>query len=145
MTDLTGYDINEVDWRLRVFDALSFPTLILKPDRTILAANKKFHERNRSGKKQIIGRTCKDIFSEDKSLKHLSCSGSNCPLQRVLKSKHNQSVVHKNLAADGEIIWEERFFSPILGDDGEVKYVIESLRDITEIKHLEKKIPVYVN
>ena len=31
-----------VDWRVRVFDSLSFPTLVLKPDRTIVAANLKF-------------------------------------------------------------------------------------------------------
>ncbi len=139
MNEANDFDITEVDWRLRVFDALSFPTLILKTDSTILAANKKFYERNNATKTQIVGRTCKDIFSEDKSLKHLSCSGSNCPLKLVLESKENQSVVHKNIAEDGEIIWEERVFAPIFSSEGEVKYVIESLRDITKIKHLEKK------
>ena len=139
MIDSTDIDQNEADWRLRVFDALSFPTLILKTDRTILAANKRFHERNKTRNTQIIGKTCKDIFSKDKTLKHLSCSDANCPLQRVLTSKESQSVVHKNLDNNGDPVWEERVFSPILGNQGEVKYVIESLRDITKIKHLEKK------
>ena len=139
MNDATDVDINEADWRLRVFDALSFPTLILKTDSTILAANKKFYERNKTSNKKIVGRTCKDIFSEDKSLKHLSCSKANCPLQRVLKSKETQSVVHKKIGEDGEIIWEERVFAPIFCKNGQVKYVIESLRDITKVKHLEKK------
>ena len=139
MIDSTDIDKREVDWRLRVFDALSFPTLILKPDRTILAANKKFYERNRARAAKIIGRTCEDIVSEDSTLKHMSCSTANCPLQRVLESKENQSVVHTKIADDGEVIWEERVFAPILGDCGEVKYVIESLRDITKVKHLEKK------
>ncbi len=138
MTDSPGFDKSEADWRLRVFDALSFPTLILKPDHTILAANKKFYERNRTGE-NIVGRTCDELFSEGKTLKHLSCTGANCPLQRVLRSKQNQSDVHKNIDVSGEIVWEERFFSPILGENGEVKYVIESLRDITKVKHLEKK------
>lgn len=39
----------------------------------------------------------------------------------------------------GEEIWEERVFSPIFGEGGEVKYVIESLRDVTRVKALEKK------
>ncbi len=26
----------ETDWRLRVFDSLSFPTIILKPDKTVI-------------------------------------------------------------------------------------------------------------
>lgn len=139
MNEANDFDISEVDWRLRVFDALSFPTLILKSDSTILAANKKFYERNNVTKTQIVGRTCKEIFSEDRSLKHLSCSDAACPLQRVLGSKENQSVIQKNVAKNGEIVWEERVFAPILGNNGEVKYVIESLRDITKIKHLEKK------
>ena len=139
MNKTNDFDINEVDWRIRVFDALSFPTLILNTDSTILAANRKFYERNNTTRSQIVGRTCKDIFSADRSVKHLSCSDTNCPLQLVLQSKENQSVIHKNIADDGEIIWEERVFAPILGDEGEVKYVIESLRDITKIKHLEKK------
>ena len=139
MNKANDFDRDEVDWRLRVFDALSFPTLILNTDSTILAANTKFYERNHATRSQIVGRTCKDIFSEDKSVKHLSCADTNCPLKLVVQSKKNQSVVQKNIADDGEIIWEERVFAPILGDEGEVKYVIESLRDITKIKHLEKK------
>jgi two-component system, NtrC family, sensor kinase len=139
MTDQPEIDISEVDWRLRVFDSLSFPTLILKPDHTILAANKKFYERNKTTSNKIIGKTCQDIFSENKSLKHLSCSGEKCPLQRVVKFKLNQSEIHKNVTDDGEVIWEERVFAPIFGDNGQVIYVIESLRDITKIKHLEKK------
>jgi hypothetical protein len=34
--------LQELDWRLHVFDSLSFPTLILKPDKVILTANKSF-------------------------------------------------------------------------------------------------------
>jgi PAS domain S-box-containing protein len=68
-----------------------------------------------------------------------ACFGSECPLEMVLNSGQNQSVVHKFLDTDGEEIWEERVFSPIFGDDGEVKYVIESLRDVTRVKALEKK------
>lgn len=138
-TDFHAFDKSEIDWRLGIFDALSFPTLILKPDRTILAANKIFLERNELKMSQLVGRTCGDIQNEDTTLNHLSCSGSDCPLKRVLISKNNQSSVHKALSDKGETVWEERFFAPILDKDGEVKYVIESLRDITKIKHLEKK------
>ncbi len=38
----------------------------------------------------------------------------------------------------GKTRWEDRVFSPILGDGGEVKYVIESIRDVTRVKILEK-------
>lgn len=133
------YDSVEADWRLRVFDSLSFPTLILKPDRTIIAANAKYCERSNTIAERIVGKTCNEVFSASRTEDGPSCSGGECPLERVLTLKTNQSVVHKNIDPDGEIFWEERFFAPIFGDCGEVKYVIESLRDITSVKKLEKK------
>ncbi len=131
--------IAESDWRLRVFDSLSFPTLILKTDRTVIAVNKKFLERNRITDEQIIGKTCQDFFMQRPDTHHHSCSGANCPLNKTLKFKSPQSTVLKTINNKGEEIWEERVFSPIFGDSGEVKYIIESLRDITAVKHLEKK------
>jgi two-component system NtrC family sensor kinase len=139
MTDSQKFDAIEVEWRLRLFDSLSFPTLVLQPDRTIIAANKKFHERNKTLRDDILGRTCQELFSKDKNLKHLACHGSDCPLHKVLRTGISQSVVQKNISKSGEQIWEERVFSPIFGDDDKVKYIVESLRDITEIKDLEKK------
>ncbi len=139
MTDSNQFDSLETDWRLRLFDSLSFPTLVLRPDRTIIAANKKFHERNRTRIEEILGKTCQHIFREDNNLKHLSCNGSDCPLQGVIETKQTKSVVQKNIGTNGEEVWEERVFSPIFGDQHEVKYIIESLRDITAVKDLEKK------
>jgi len=132
-------DRAESDWRLRVFDSLSFPTLILKPDCTIIAANNKFHEKYKTNNSSIISRSCRQIAMDPASANELVCKGEFCPLQEVLKTATSHSVVMKCRDKHGELIWEERVFSPIFGDNGEVKYVIESLRDITEVKDLEKK------
>lgn len=139
MTENSPFDPIETEWRLHIFDSLSFPTLVLTPDRKIIAANTKFHERNSTLDKNILGQTCKDIFTQDTNLKHLSCHDKNCPLQKVVDTGQINSVVQKNKKASGEEIWEERVFSPIFDKDQKVKYVIESLRDITAVKDLEKK------
>jgi two-component system NtrC family sensor kinase len=39
--------LQEMDWRVRVFDSLSFPTLIIRPDKSILTANQVFPETAR--------------------------------------------------------------------------------------------------
>jgi PAS domain S-box-containing protein len=135
----TNDEENEIEWRVKVFDSLSYPTLILKPDRTIIAANQKFYEKNQTFGTQIIGKTCKDICSEEKLLSQLSCASPDCPLQRLLETRQPQSVVMKHLDEDGNEIWEERVFSPIGVEGDEVKYIIESIRDVTAVKHLEKK------
>ncbi|MBI5896894.1 MAG: PAS domain-containing protein, partial [Desulfobacterales bacterium] len=51
----------ELDWRLRVFDSLSFPTLILKPDKVILTANQVFLQRYGVALEQIVGKHCHEV------------------------------------------------------------------------------------
>lgn len=138
MTDTPQFDPVEIDWRLRIFDSLSFPTLVLTTKKEIIAANAKFYETTNLNP-SILGKTCREIFSEALNLKHLACNKEDCPLMRVLETGQSHSVVQKNINNKGGVIWEERVFSPILGDDGKVKYVVESLRDITAVKDLEKK------
>ena len=52
--------IHELDWRVRIFDALSYPTLILSPDRTIIAVNKVFLSKYNVTEEEVIGKTCHD-------------------------------------------------------------------------------------
>ncbi len=139
MNPYNYFTSTEADWRLRVFDSLSFPTLVLKPDRTIIAANLKFHERNETTPGQVLGKRCKDIFASDSHMNHLVCHGRSCPLTRVLHFKKSQSVIQQSRDKEGNELWEERFFSPIFDENMEVKYIMESLRDITAVKKLEKQ------
>ncbi len=128
----------DFDWRLRVFDSMSFPTLILRPDKTIIAANEIFLQQIGADLADIVGRTCKEIFRKHSPSLYFPCSGAECPLKKAVKYKTGQSVLLKIKDARNRERWEDRVFSPILGDDGEVKYVIESFRDVTRVKTLER-------
>ncbi len=139
MSDSLHFNKDQADWRLRVFDSLSFPTLILKTDKTIIAANKQFHARNNTSNEIILEKTCKEVFSEYQQVKQLSCHKEDCPVHMVIVTKKNQSIIYTSVDHAGREHWEERVFAPIFGDDGEVKYIIESLRDISHVKNLEKK------
>lgn len=139
MNPYNDFTETEADWRLRVFDSLSFPTLVLTPDKTIIAANVKFHERNKTTDEEILGKKCKDIYSTHPHMNQLVCHVTSCPFTRVLNLKKPQSVIEQNKDREGNTCWEERLFSPIFGENNEVKYIIESLRDITALKTLEKQ------
>jgi len=128
----------DFDWRLRVFDSMSFPTLILKPDKTIIAANEIFLRQIDADLSQIVGKTCKEIFRKHSPSLYFPCAGDECPLKKTVKYKAGQSVLLKIKGFGNRERWEDRVFSPILGDDGEVKYVIESFRDVTRVKTLER-------
>ena len=60
-------DFEKNDWRWRVFDSLSFPTLILTPEKVIVTANQKFFDKFGVEMKDIVGKTCHEIFYQIRS------------------------------------------------------------------------------
>ena len=108
----------EIDWRLRVFDSMSFPTVILQPDKTIVAANKRYLEKIGVEESQIVGRSCREINLEYYPDQKSPCnSNGECPLAKALKYRTSHSVLLKYTDRHGDEGWEERVFSPILGAD----------------------------
>jgi two-component system NtrC family sensor kinase len=124
------------DWLLRVFDSLSFPTLILKPDRVIVTANEKLLDRFGVPMEEIVGKTCHEIFYNSKE----PCSEYLCPLPGVLTIGEGHSILREVTLSNGEKVWEDRVFSPIKDDAGNIIYIMESLRDVTRIKTLERTL-----
>jgi hypothetical protein len=58
-------------------------------------------------------------------------------MPRVIAERKGQSILHSVTTKTRKKLWEDRVFSPILGDDGEVAYILESVRDVTRVKNLE--------
>lgn len=124
--------INEMDWRVRVFDSLSFPTLIMTPDRKIVTANQVFLEKYQIDGDQVVGKFCYEVFYRKET-----CPNEICPFNKVLTEKTGQTIIRRTSSLTGKMFWEDRVFSPILDDDGNVAYIMESVRDITRLKNLE--------
>lgn len=124
-----------MDWRMRVFDSLSFPTLILRPDRVIMYANQIFLQKFGSIP-DVIGKTCHEVFYDSAD----PCPPAKCPLPKVLSEKKGNSILRRIITDDGEEKYEDRVFSPILDDTGDVMYIMESVRDVTRVKALEKEL-----
>ena len=121
-----------MDWRVRVFDSLSFPTLIMTPDRKIVTANQIFLQKYRLDGHQVVGKYCYEVFYRKET-----CPNESCPFNKVLTEKTGQTVIQQTASLTGKMFWEDRVFSPILGNDGNVAYIMESVRDITRLKNLE--------
>jgi len=123
-------------WREILFESLSFPTLILTPDMTIVAANKTFFNKYGHREKELIGKKCNQILCRSEEL----CPDSSCPIARVLTEKKGASEIKKVTGVDSSEVYEDRVCSPIFGDNGEVSYVMLSLRDVTRTKLLEMEL-----
>ncbi|WP_163338429.1 PAS domain S-box protein [Desulfopila sp. IMCC35008] len=131
--------IDQIDWRIRVFDSLSFPTLVLSRERKVIAANTVFLKRFGTSKEMIIGRSCQDEELGFINFHIKECDSERCPHHTALSTGKPHSIQVQRTNEEGKTVWEERVFSPIIGKDNSVEYVIESIRDITKVKKLEKK------
>ncbi len=124
--------INETDWRMRVFDSLSFPTLIMTPDRKIVTANQIFLKKFELNVDQVVGKACYEVFYREEI-----CPNEACPFDKVLAQKKGQTALRWTTSLTGKRFWEDRVFSPILDDAGNVAYIMESVRDTTRLKNME--------
>ncbi|MFA4903206.1 MAG: ATP-binding protein [Desulfobaccales bacterium] len=124
------------DWKTRLFDCLSLPTLILKPNRIVVDVNANFLEKFRANKKEIVGKTCHDFFYQSVE----PCPIKTCPIAKVLADRHGHSVLELVTTSAGIEKWDNRVFSPILNEAGEVLYIVESIHDVTQLKMLEREL-----
>ena len=122
-------------WKSRLFDCLSLPTLILKPDRTVVDVNAIFLEKFGSEKKDITGKKCHDFFYSSMD----PCPLDDCGLAKVLEDREGHSVL-RYTTNGGIEKWDNRVFSPILDKDGKILYVVECIHDVTELKLLEREL-----
>jgi two-component system, NtrC family, sensor kinase len=123
------------DWKTKLFDCLSLPTLILKPDKIVVDVNATFLEKFKSSKEEIVGKTCHDFFYQSEP-----CPLKTCPIAKVLADRRGHAVMELVTTSAGREKWENRVFSPILDEAGEVLYIVESSHDVTQLKMLEREI-----
>jgi two-component system NtrC family sensor kinase len=125
----------EFDWRMKVFDTIPYPSLILTPDKIIVSANRAFLERKQTELENVVGRTCHQVFYNTDE----PCSKAICPFSRVIAEKKWQSVLRRVEYEGNEEVWVDRIFSPVLDENGDVKFIMECVRDVTRVITLEKR------
>ncbi|MFZ2445101.1 MAG: ATP-binding protein [Syntrophobacteraceae bacterium] len=127
---------DENDWNTLVFDSFSLPALVLKPNKVIVDANRSILKKFNCEKDQVIGKTCHDFFYNSSE----PCPVDRCPLAQVLADRLGHSVLTPVMTDTGEDKWDNRVFSPLLDEAGEVMYIVESIHDVTQVKVLEREL-----
>ncbi|MCP4023750.1 MAG: PAS domain S-box protein [Desulfobacteraceae bacterium] len=131
ISNSTPQNGNDLPWQAKVFDCLSYPSIIIAPDKTLISANKKFFEKFNLCLEDIQGKKCYSLFL----YRDTPCNSDGCPISKVINQKKSHSYTLKR-----QYRWEDRVFSPILDDQGQVEYIIGSMRDISKIKSLERQL-----
>jgi PAS domain S-box-containing protein len=118
-----------------VFANLTSSVLVIDKDFNILAVNKSAGRLMECD--EVIGKRCYTLTH--KSDKPCWENGQLCPVKECLNTKEFTQVVHKRFH-DGVEVFEEISATPVLDENGDVKYVIEELRDISKLLKLETVI-----
>lgn len=112
---------------------------VIDRDMTVVDANDAFKQRSSNNKNvNVIGTKCFNSAYKLNELCNSKIAGS-CPVTESFKTKKPSSTVH-NLWVDDHAIVEEIITTPIIEKNGEVNFVVEEFRDLSELLGLKKGI-----
>jgi PAS domain S-box-containing protein len=114
-----------------VINSIDDGIVVLDGARTVVAANDAFLARTGGRREALMGCCCAGGAAG-------ACQmGGPCPTMECLKSGLRQVRLCERVREDGTVRWEEVHASPIAGDDGQVAYVVEVWRDISDRRAAE--------
>jgi PAS domain S-box-containing protein len=124
------------DFVQTVIDSIADPTLVIDSrNYHIVTANHAVRELAGGEDPAAEGLTCYQISHH----RDRPCDGPDepCPLDEVLSTKSPVRLVHTHYDREGKELIVDIIATPILDREGQVAQVVESCRDITELKRME--------
>jgi len=131
-----------------LFESIPGLYLVLSPDLKIIGASDAYLAATMTVREHILGRGIFEVFPDNPAdpradgVRNLRTS-----LERVLSSRKPDAMavqkydVRRPPSAGGE--FEERYWSPVnspvLGENGELLYIIHRVEDVTEFVHLKRE------
>jgi PAS domain S-box-containing protein len=134
----------EIDFRA-LFEAVPGLYLILWPDLTIAAVNNAYLQATMTKREEITGRHLFEVFPDNPEDKTATGTSN---LQMSLNTVLNKRTVHTMAIQKYDIrrtdgSFEERFWNPVnipvLNADGEIKYIIHRVEDVTQFIRLKEE------
>ena len=126
-----------------IIDNLQESLLVIDRNYVIVDANEVIVNKHGYALNHVIGKHCYEItHGYDKPCSNY---GVKCLLEEVIKSKTPQEILHRHLLKNKEVVWENILTTPLIEKDGHVDYVIETLRDVTELYNTQESLKTTLN
>ena len=121
-----------------IFDNVSFPVLVIDRNFQIVEANRAALTHVCRRGVETFGRSC---FEVTHALENPCWHSANlsCPVKNAFETRKRVHAIHRHQIKD-ELFIEEIIATPLTEVTGEVNYVIEEFRDITELLELREGI-----
>ena len=121
--------------RINIFNAISRPILIIDLSYRIVDANVAACTLMNLPYDQIVGQFCHHLSHRNKK-PCWEIGATYCPVKLSIENKRPMRVVHKH-KHDTPLKIEEVIATPVFDEAGRLIYIIEELRDISELLQLE--------
>ncbi len=127
-----------LDYLQAVIDNIGDPVLVIDPKYHVVLTNKKVIELAGGIDPVKAGLFCYQVSHRSNK----PCTGKKdpCPLNKILKSKSTFKITHTHYDSAGNKMLVDIIATPILDKNGEVIYIIEACRDITERMKIEESL-----
>ncbi len=119
--DTTGPLEFSAEFLRKVINALPAALVVIDRDRNIVLSNQMAEVHQTCLK-------CYQCFHGENG----PCQDVSCPVEMVAESKAPARVYHTHYNGEGKQVFVAIDAAPIVGDDGEVHFTIETCRDVTE-------------
>jgi PAS domain S-box-containing protein len=112
-----------------IINSLHHQLLVLDRDLKVVLANQQFLKILGKKEEDVLGMRYAELcFSEDVN--------RPCPVEQILNKQEMRPFVQEYRSND-QTRWFERSAAPMVGEDGNVEYVLEIIRDVTSEHMLE--------
>jgi PAS domain S-box-containing protein len=127
--------MDQKDYRLKIFDVVRQPIMLIDRNYTIVDVNSAACISMNLTRDEIVGQACFKVTHGN----DIPCwqDGTSCPVRLALELRKQTRIIHKHNLA-GKMVFEEVVASPIFNDAGEINFVVEELRDVTELINLKE-------
>jgi diguanylate cyclase (GGDEF)-like protein/PAS domain S-box-containing protein len=117
-----------------IFDSIRDPFCIYDRNFRIIKINQAYADIKNKNPLELVSNICHEVIFERDS----ACE--DCIVAKTFKSKDPCATEKHAENIDGTPLWSEHYTYPIFDAAGEVKYVIEYMRDITDRKRTEEEL-----
>ncbi|WP_167496492.1 PAS domain S-box protein [Desulfopila sp. IMCC35006] len=112
----------------QIFQTASVGMRVIDKDYNVVKINKTFAMMAGVTEADAVARKCYEIFSGP------MCQTAGCPINQIMSGQsHFETYVDKK-RSDGQIIPSILTATPFIGPDGAIVGIVESFRDITQLK-----------
>ena len=113
-----------------IINSVQEPILVIDRNYRIVDANEAARQAFGEGI-AIVGRACFEVTH--KTAIPCYVDGGMCPVKSVFQNGQNVQMIHEHRHTSGKTVLEEILASPLLNEAGQVEYVVEEMRDLTEV------------